>query len=215
MSKILKNNTGSAVPISDVGQEVPASGQLTIQATDYGIFAASSDTVGLLSDGTLTMNNGSEDLALADAVQFLQGGFNKVSVNEQPTFASKKIGALSLFNRTHGAEFELSAGANSLLFPVPYNVQKFNGIEIIGAELGDFADLKILDTDGVATPNYFPYGNNFVLNQFGFDVYIRPDFYERQSRYDADLLKNMQIEIIYVSETAKSVFINYMLHELK
>ena len=45
MSKILKNNTGSPVVIDDVGKTIPASSQLTINATDYDIFAASGNTV--------------------------------------------------------------------------------------------------------------------------------------------------------------------------
>ena len=44
MSKILKNNTASPVNITDVGQIVPASGQLTIQPTDYLLYADSDNT---------------------------------------------------------------------------------------------------------------------------------------------------------------------------
>jgi hypothetical protein len=215
MSKILKNNTGSAVPISDCGIEVPASGQFTIQPTDYPLFAMSGDTVELLSDGTLTMNDGSNDLALPQAVQYLQGGFNSVQVLQEPPFASKTVGSLGLFNRTHGKSFALTTGGNPNVcdFEVPYNQVKFNGVEIVGGELGDKVSLKIIDTDGDPTTPY--YSQDAVLNQFGFDVYIVSDFYRRESRYDADLYKDMRIRIEYTTQSDKTIYVNYMLHELK
>jgi len=137
-----------------------------------------------------------------------------VSVYEQPTFASKNVGNLSLFNRTHGKAFSLTAGDNlNLDFAVPYNVVKFNGIEIFNAEIGDKANLKVIDTDGVSTPPYFAL--NLQLNQFGYDVFIQKDFYSRESRYDADLRKDMRIRIDFNSQTTKTVYVNYLLHELK
>lgn len=73
MSKILKNNTNSIVSIPDVGQSVPASGQLTIAASDYDKYAQSSDVIVKISDSTLTVNDGSVDLSISDGVDLIKG----------------------------------------------------------------------------------------------------------------------------------------------
>lgn len=75
MSKILKNNTGSIVPIPDTGFEVPASGQLLIQPENDKLFAGSDDTVTLIGDGTLTVNDGTQDLSISDGVDLIKGIF--------------------------------------------------------------------------------------------------------------------------------------------
>jgi len=84
MSKILKNNTASAVVIDDTGVTVPASGQYTISPVDYPIFAASSDVITSVSDvpnPTLTVNDGSNDLSISDGVDLIKGIFpNSVTI---------------------------------------------------------------------------------------------------------------------------------------
>ena len=79
MSKILINNTASPVSIDDVGQVVPASGQLTIQPQDYWLYAASDNVITLISDlavgpstSTLTVNDGSFDLSINDGAKLIQ-----------------------------------------------------------------------------------------------------------------------------------------------
>ena len=82
MSKILKNNTASDVIISDTGQTVPASGQLTIQTGDYLLYAGSDDVVTLVGNSTLTVNDGSDDLSINDGIKLIQGIFpNPVGAN--------------------------------------------------------------------------------------------------------------------------------------
>ena len=135
----------------------------------------------------------------------------EVHVNGQPAFADKTVDGKSLFNRTEGKSFALSSGANTCNFVMPWPIAKFNGVEIIGGELGDVVNLKVLDsTTGTYTtiPNY-------QLNQFGYSVNVRPDYYVRESTYDADLFLGMQISIEYTSSSAKTIYFNYMLHELK
>lgn len=78
MSKILKNTTGSIVTITDVGQTVPASGQLTINQTDYDLYAASSDVVTLVGNGTLVVNDGSVDLDISDGIDHIKGIFPQI-----------------------------------------------------------------------------------------------------------------------------------------
>lgn len=82
MSKILKNTTGSIVFIADVGQSVPASGQLTIDTSDYDKYAGSSDTVVYIGNGTLVVNDGSFDLNISDGVDLIKGLFpSAVEIN--------------------------------------------------------------------------------------------------------------------------------------
>ncbi len=131
---------------------------------------------------------------------------------ESSPFASKVLSnGKKLFGRVHGENYTLESGENTKEFVIPYPQVKFNEIEIIGAEIGDNSNLKILDT---ATGTYSGV-NNYELNQFGFDVYISKDFYRRKSNYDADLYTGMRICIEYNSVSAKDICINFVLHEVK
>ena len=212
MSKILKNNTVDDVPLH--GYVVPGSGQLTIDPGNYSLFSRSDATIEKLADGTLTMNNGSVDLTLAAGIQFLQGGFNNVAVNEQPAFAAKKVEGKSLFTRVWGIKHPITGHATDpteLDFAIPYAQVKFNALEVIGGETGDQVNLSVLDTangDYTTIPNY-------QLNQFGYTAAIAPGFYKRASNYDADLYLGMRIAIDYFSTTSKDIYVNYILHELK
>ena len=73
MSKIVKNNTGSPVDVADTGQTIPASGQLTINPSNYFTWAESSDIVTLVGDGTLTINDGSTDLSISAGIDLIKG----------------------------------------------------------------------------------------------------------------------------------------------
>ena len=77
MAKILKNNTANIVPISDVGAVVPASSNYTIQPYDYLLFTNSSDVIIQVSNGTLTVNDGSVDLSITDGIDLIKGIFQK------------------------------------------------------------------------------------------------------------------------------------------
>lgn len=136
----------------------------------------------------------------------------EVIVDSQPAFTAKILpNGKKLYSRVHGKEFAVSAGSNTLNFSVPYPAVKFNELEIIGCEAGDKVTLKILD-DSSGTYTTVP---NSLLNTFGTDVYVPKDYYSRASSYDADLYQNMVICIEMNSVTAKTVYINYILHELK
>ena len=83
MAKILINNTGSPLSISDTGQTIPASSQLTIVPQDFDLYAASNDVVTLVGNGSITVNNGSENLDSSDGIRLIQGGFsNRIQLNE-------------------------------------------------------------------------------------------------------------------------------------
>jgi len=87
VSKILKNNTGSIVNVTDVGRSIPASGQYTIAPEEYWQWAASSDVITYIGDLTLTVNDGSFDLNISDGVDLIKGlfpriwKFNRTTVN--------------------------------------------------------------------------------------------------------------------------------------
>lgn len=130
-------------------------------------------------------------------------------------FANKKLpDGKSLFRRIHGIKLTTDGTSNSqkIIFTVPYNSAKITSTEIIGAELGDIIDFKILDTtSGTATgiPNY-------MLNQFGFGVYPSKERYEQKSEYDADLFIGLQLEITLtpVDTLVRNVYFNLVLHEV-
>lgn len=86
MSKILKNNTGSAITITDVGSVVIAAspGTYTIPPQDYLLWAASSDIITYLNDASptpsITVNDGSVDLNPSDGMDLIKGLFPRLFV---------------------------------------------------------------------------------------------------------------------------------------
>lgn len=94
--RILKNNTASPVTISDVGQTVPASGQLVINPVDYGVFEGSSNVITYIGNGTLTVNDGTFDLSITDGTRLIQGGFYlPLSDGDDPTVKAKVTSGLT------------------------------------------------------------------------------------------------------------------------
>ncbi len=75
MAKILSNTTNSSVSISDTGITISANSDYTIPSQDYMIWAASSDAVTKIGDGTLVVNDGSADLSISDGVDLIKGIF--------------------------------------------------------------------------------------------------------------------------------------------
>jgi hypothetical protein len=75
--KVIKNNTGSAVLVSDVGITVPASGQYTIPPQEYLVWAASDDVFTLINASTLTVNDGAADLPTFLGTAFLKDNVAK------------------------------------------------------------------------------------------------------------------------------------------
>lgn len=225
MSKILKNNTASPVFINDTGQTVPASGQLEIDPAYFELYSRSEDVLSLLGDETFTMNDGTNDLVLGDAVNLLRGFYSKeVAVGEQTPFAAKKIkvgGVLkSLYKRVHGVGATVPSGQTvSIDFVIPYPHAKFTGAEIFGCEIGDTLDFTVHDTptNAISGLPVGTYGANVMLNQFGFDVEMPPERYKNTSDYDADLYQGMVIRCSYTNngQNSKHIGMNAWLHEVK
>lgn len=88
MSKILKNNTGSAIVISDVGGvNIPASpGSYTIPPQDYLLWAQSSDIITYLNDASptpsITVNDGSFDLNPSDGLDLIKGIHPRINIQD-------------------------------------------------------------------------------------------------------------------------------------
>lgn len=68
------------MPIIDVGQQIPASGQLTIDPSDYDKYAQSAVTLGLISLGTLVVNDGSIDLSVLEGSDLIKGIYHARNV---------------------------------------------------------------------------------------------------------------------------------------
>lgn len=214
MAKILKR-TGADYLITDTGQTVPANGQLVIDPSNYSLFAKSDDTIAALASGALVYNDGSADLSLADATIHLQGSYpSYVGVSEQPPFAVKTFNGKKLYKRVHGVKQTVAVGQTVDIFlVVPYDQCKITAVDIVGGKLGDTCDFEVYDTP-TGTLSTIP---NLMLNQFGFNVNVAPGFYREESSYDADLIKDMKLEVRYTNNGVASVEIgvNFVLHELK
>jgi len=82
MIKIIKNNTATAIPL-DIGITIPASGQVTLNVQDYDEAAASDDIVTFIGSGSITINDGSQDLNKSDGIRLIQGGYsNKIQIDD-------------------------------------------------------------------------------------------------------------------------------------
>lgn len=118
-----------------------------------------------------------------------------------------------LYARVHGVSASVSGAPDNIDFVIPYNTCKLTGIEILNGLIGDTVNLKVLDTP-TGTISGVP---NMVLNQFGYDVNVAKDFYSRESKYDADLIKDMKIRIEYdsIATLPANVYVNFIIHEVK
>jgi hypothetical protein len=135
-----------------------------------------------------------------------------IEVKLQVPFASKTLpNGNKLFKRYHGIQSVVSVGANDVIYTVPYPQVKIVGVDILYAEALDTVDFYVLDTI-TGTYSTIP---NYTLNQFGFSVNVSKDFFRQESNYDADLYAGMQIKIVYNSQSAKTIGINFNMSEVK
>lgn len=129
-------------------------------------------------------------------------------------FADKKVGEKRLFQRTTGVSQSCAAESTTNIdFVVPYDHAKINGASVINCEPGDYVNFKVFDTPTGSLSGY----PNVQLNQFAFNVQLPKDFYLCKSMYDADLIKNLKIRVEYynASSSAKTIGVNYYMHEVK
>ena len=137
-----------------------------------------------------------------------------VTISNTPAFDAKTVivrgVTYNLYIRCTGIQQALTQGANTITFTIPYNWVKFLGMEGINCESLDTVDLYVLDS---TTGTYTGYPNA-VLQKFGYTVNLAKDYYKRTSDYDADLKIGMQIKAVYNSVSAKTVGVNFILHEV-
>ena len=212
--KYLYNNTGSEQVY--IAKSISASSYYQIPANLEIPFSMESSLMVAIAAGDTIVSKTDDSTGhipnVNEAIDYLKGNIAKEVLSTTPPFTNKTtIDGKNLYARTTGKSFTLTAGANTLDFDIPYAHVKITGMEIIGSEVGDTLDFFVLDDDS-GTYSTVP---NYVLNQFGYDVAVPDGFYKRESNYDADLYYNMCISITYYSTSAKTVYINYVLHEVK
>lgn len=140
-----------------------------------------------------------------------------ITVTSQPPFGSKNIVIngvnKSLFARFTGVQYTVNNGSNTLTYTATYPWVKMLGIEVIGGQVGDYADLKIYDD---ASGTYSGHAN-LLLNQFAYAVNIGPNSYTKMAQFDADLYQNMVIKVTYnsVSLLSKTIGLNLLMNEVK
>lgn len=129
-------------------------------------------------------------------------------------FASKTLSnGQKLFKRVHGVYKTVSANSSGTVrFTVPYLQAKINGLEIVGANHGDTANFNVYD-NAAGTVSTIP---NYKLNQFGFNVCLKPVFHKEESQYDADVIQGMVLELEFTNSQNSETLIgaNFILHEL-
>lgn len=142
---------------------------------------------------------------------FKANGNKSLPIQNQP-FASKVLpNGKKLYKREHGIQATLSTGTNTILFTIPYPWVKIIGVEVLYGEKLDTVDLIVLDS----TTGTYSGVPNYQLNQFGFSVNVAEGEYEEENAYDADLYQGMQLKIVYNSQSAKTVGLNFNLSEVK
>lgn len=189
-----------------------------------GEYASSAILLADLATGDAKMStNGTSDMSGTPSqhIDFLKGAvatevkITAVAAGQLPFAAKVLPDGKKLYTRVHGVSSSVAGAPDNIDFLVPYNNCKLTGLEIINGELGDKVNLKILDTP-TGTISGTPYA---VLNQFGYNVCIASNYYERESPYDADLIKDLTIRLEYDAINTdllpKTVYVNFVLHEVK
>jgi len=198
------------------GWSVQPNQEIELTRVDVLNWRNSTAVIDAIYNDLLQIGNDTEYLTShADQLQYLfYDEIEQTEISAQPAFANKYTSdGLKMYRRKHGFSVTVSANSNNEeQFNVPYAVCKINKIEVVGAETGDKADLKIYDTPtgSISTvPNY-------MLNQFGYGVFLGRDFYEDKSEYDAELIGDMKIGVTVYNNTAqeKTYYVNVVLHEV-
>jgi len=189
-------------------------------------FRNNSSYIEMVSNQNFIVQNAEGDISsISEALAWLfQDNPSDVKIIDQVSssaFASKSIGEKRLFKRVHGVKTTLS-GDTVVDIVIPYNECKVDKIEILWAPKGLTVDFKVYDTPaGTITSTLAATGYtaipNFMLNQFGFDVGVAEGEFREESKYDADLIKDMKLELTIKNPAnlTDEVCVNFTLHELK
>ncbi len=126
MLKVIKNTTGSIVPVGDVGIQIPASGAYTVPPQDYLLWSASVNAVTLINAGTLVVNDGTKDLTKKNGLAYLVDleirTTNIVSVSKTPSgagdFTSIATAIASIISPSSSNPYLVSIGPGVYVEPI-------------------------------------------------------------------------------------------------
>lgn len=181
MSKILKNTTGSAIFINEIGQEVPASGQITVAEVDY-LKLSSPDSVSqldpLITSGDIVVNNGVEDLSISVGQYFIRYPDTSNSIyfsNGGDTYrdTTKTVNeALEEIRQRTVTSPEITAGVASTDIPFDENSNTFQ--IITGTATGVTVTLPdaTLLPNGVAYEVYNSSSQPIVIRSYGGSILV-------------------------------------------
>jgi hypothetical protein len=216
MAKWIHNISGSSKTYQ--GQEVLDTAFLQIQSNLENEFNQDLTLIGDLASSAVRMSSdGVTDYSTngSQNIDFLKGLVNSVSISSVPPFGAKSAvinGVLKKFYaRNTGIQVDVTTGSNVINYTMSYAWVKIIGIECIGCEALDTAELKVYD-NASGTYSGVP---NALLNQFGYALNMASGFYSRTSPFDADLYAGMILQITYGSISDKTVGFNIIMNEVK
>lgn len=116
MAKIITNTTGSAIVLSRVGLRIAAGASYTIEPQEYTLWASSpvlAQVTPYINLGSLVINDGIQNLAAADAINFLE--YPDTAFNAR--FLSEPERANGFVSKTVQEAIEEAAGSSGFLAP--------------------------------------------------------------------------------------------------
>lgn len=215
MIKYIKNISGSQQ--TWLGKVLEDNEYHQISDSNAAVWATNDDVLTALAVGDAVMaksNDGTQDLSGTSAnIAFLRNLIPPEIMTT--TFAAKNLpDGRRLFMRVRGVSAVVSGTPDNIDFIVPYAACKINAVEIINCEIGDKVDFEVYDNPS-GTISGVP---DAKLNQFGFSVNMTDKFYSHKSNYDADLIKDMKVRLVYDAINSdmlpKTIYINFILHEV-
>lgn len=154
----------------------------------------------------------SEDLRTMRETGQMTDSKLKVSYSTQlEPFSSNELSdGRKLFRRkrgaNHGKPIICEAGeVTSIRYVVEFDFCKIDEVEIVNCGFPDTVSFNVLHNE---------YG---LLNEFGKDIFLSDGYYNDSSNYDAELVKDLIIEVLYSNNGTekKEVGINFVIHEVK
>jgi hypothetical protein len=222
---IIKNNTASNQLIADQGTFVPASGQLPISDNvNLALMGSSNSLRTLVSAATVTLNDGSSDLAILDALSYLNGlwassgtlmltplalGYIEGALLAWVSATTVSVGAA-------GGRSVLAASGNAM--PIVWTGVLNANITVAGAgglQTGQveaantwYQVLVIADTTGVNAPAALLVPAGVSFNQAGYNVFRRVGWVRNNA--SSNLLAffqsgNGSVRIIFYNEPVATV----------
>jgi hypothetical protein len=157
MSKILRNDTGSAISISDTGVTIQpgVANQYTIPPVDYLLWAESSDVIVEIGASNLVVNDGSNDLSISNGTDLIKGLFPK----KQGVTSGDDFTDIGHVDDKLKVDTTFSAYPNG----IPVNIEPANFIRPQFSNLLNGSS-KQMNVDGSSTPVEFLWEPTLVVH---------------------------------------------------